>query len=139
MAATMYHCSLRTTFRSFSNKRLRTRREIQTLTINAGSTTLKYALYNVQEKSAPALLASGLVDRVGKPDVSITHNKKVVQVASSVENHADALKQVIPLLPTSDSPIDCIGHRVVHGGSVFSQPTVLTPQVVSTIEEAIKD
>lgn len=74
------------------------KRCIQTLTINAGSTTLKYALYDVKNnKTAPALLASGLVDRVGKEDVSITHNKQVQAVdAGSIRNHAEALRRFYP-------------------------------------------
>ncbi|CAB9508219.1 Acetate kinase [Seminavis robusta] len=117
-------------------------RNLQTLTLNAGSTTLKYALYDIDDQTTSAsskkatLLASGLVDKVGKPDASITHNKQVVPTASAIDNHVDALDQVLQILLQSEQTpqIDCIGHRVVHGGPTFTSPTLLTPTVMDELQ-----
>lgn len=119
------------------------RRSLKTLTLNAGSTTLKYALYDVNgtanTKGGAVLLASGMVDKVGSKDASITYNGTLMVQDQPMLSHVDALQHVVDIFqqeqPKGDPfEVDCIGHRVVHGGFHFSAPTRITPEVLSTIE-----
>ena len=124
------------------------RRSLKTLILNAGSTTLKYTLYDVNcnpssSKTGAALIASGMVDRVGMTDASITHNGTLMLQQKPMDSHAEALQNVVEIFQQQQwhqededhaFAVDCIGHRVVHGGPHFSQPTRITPEVVQTIE-----
>src|SRR5690606_37409317 len=87
-----------------------------TLVLNAGSSSLKYQL--VQPDSGD-IAAKGIVERIG----------------GSLESYADALAKVRADLPHAD--ITVVGHRVVHGGERFREPTVITAEVLSTIRELI--
>ena len=112
------------------------------LVINAGSSSLKYQLFNMDNK---AVLAKGLCERIGI-DGRLTHtnpNKEEKYKADvPMKDHADAIRAVINILIDKEwgviesmSEIDAVGHRVVHGGEKFASSTVLTPEVLAAIEE----
>lgn len=86
------------------------------LVLNAGSSSLKYQLV---DPVSGAVAAKGLVERIG----------------GSLDSYADALATVQADLPASD--IAAVGHRVVHGGERFREPTVITAEVLDTIRELI--
>lgn len=117
-------------------------RLLQTLTLNAGSTSLKYSLYDVTRKGASlnaAVIASGLVDKVGSSEGCITHNKSLVVENEPILTHTVGLSMLLDILKEREkvdpSTIECVGHRVVHGGAVFSEPTVITPDVLYEINK----
>ena len=87
------------------------------LVLNAGSSSVKYQLIDMP---AETVVASGNKDRIGIPGGDAT-------------SHEEALADIVSELP-DNYPIDIVGHRVVHGGGVFTQPTVITDQVVATLE-----
>ncbi|MGJ6962150.1 acetate/propionate family kinase [Streptosporangium sp. G11] len=94
------------------------------LVLNSGSSSLKYRLLSGAER-----LSSGMVERIGEP-------------GSPVPDHRAALKVVADRLAADglglDSPeLTAIGHRVVHGGTAFTRPTLITDEVVRGIEELI--
>ncbi|MEV4377042.1 acetate kinase [Streptosporangium sp. NPDC049644] len=94
------------------------------LVLNSGSSSVKYRLLSGAEH-----LASGVVERIG-------------ELGSPVPDHRAALKVVADLLAAEglglDSPeLVAIGHRVVHGGTTFTEPTLITDGVVRKIEELI--
>lgn len=94
------------------------------LVINSGSSSVKYQLRQGAER-----LASGTVERIGEP-------------GSPVPDHRAALKVVGGLLAEAglglDSPeLTAIGHRVVHGGTTFTEPTLITDKVVAEIEKIV--
>lgn len=94
------------------------------LVLNSGSSSVKYRLLSGAEH-----LASGVVERIG-------------ELGSPVPDHRAALKVVADLLAAEglglDSPeLVAIGHRVVHGGTTFAEPTLITDEVVRKIEELI--
>jgi acetate kinase len=122
------------------------KRGIKTLTVNSGSTTLKYSLYDVTRKAGATtlntkLIASGLVDKVGtNENGSITHNSSlVIDSGKSIPNHTEGFSMLLNILKEKENidtnEIECVGHRVVHGGSIFSQPTVLTKNVLDEIKK----
>ncbi len=118
------------------------------LVINSGSSSIKYQLFNGRSLSP---LASGLVERIGEPSSRVKHtalkgtepNKRILENIQ-IPNHQHGLSHMIELLLDSDigvieSPkeINAIGHRVVHGGEHFSQPTVINEAVKEAIEQLI--
>ncbi|MBB4918563.1 acetate kinase [Streptosporangium saharense] len=94
------------------------------LVLNSGSSSVKYALFIGEER-----LASGIVERIGEP-------------GSPVADHEAALDIVAGELADRNLGIDspeltAIGHRVVHGGTDFTEPTLITDEVTAKIEELV--
>lgn len=86
------------------------------LVLNSGSSTLKYA---VVDPASSDSVAEGNVERIGESDVP---------------NHEVALRMVFDQLKAPDDLV-AVGHRIVHGGKAFYQPTVITDAVVDKLEE----
>jgi acetate kinase len=115
------------------------------LVINSGSSSLKYQLFKMPVKDP---ICSGLVERIGiegsfiKHSVFVDGDKHSVSKEGFINNHSDALNQVLDLLeageyPVIDSPDDitAVGHRVVHGGEHFSGATVIDEEVKQQIKK----
>ncbi|MFE4515194.1 acetate kinase [Kitasatospora sp. NPDC056783] len=112
------------------------------LVLNAGSSSVKYRLIDMLDG---ARLASGLVERIGEAGGRLAHTPRTGGPRESVQpfpDHAAALKAVADELAADglglDSPeLAAIGHRVVHGGLRFTEPTVITDDVVTEIRRLI--
>ncbi|WP_426329807.1 acetate/propionate family kinase [Pedobacter sp. R-06] len=115
------------------------------LVINSGSSSLKYQLFKMPEKTP---VCSGLVERIGiegsfiKHTVYTNNKKHSIEETGFISNHGEALKQVLSLLTQGEyavivSPDDiaAVGHRVVHGGEHFSGPTIITDDVKHQIKK----
>jgi len=85
--------------------------------INAGSSSLKFKLFDMNTKK---ILYSLLVENIGEK-------------SSKIKTHYEALES----LDVDFSSIDIIGHRVVHGGEKFREPTIIDESVIKKIEELI--
>lgn len=113
---------------------------MKVLVINAGSSSLKYQLYNMKNES---VLASGYVERIGMDASIITHkpvNNTEVREVSDILDHVTAVKRVCDMLIHPEfgalnkmEEIDAVGHRVVHGGEVFSSSVLVTKDVKDEI------
>ena len=114
------------------------------LVINAGSSSLKYQLFNMDNK---AVLAKGLCERIGI-DGRLTHtnpNKEAKYKADvPMKDHADAIRAVINILIDKEwgviesmSEIDAVGHRVVHGGEYFADSVLINDEVIKAIEACV--
>ncbi len=108
------------------------------IAINAGSSSLKFQLF---EMPAETVLTRGLFERVGSKDavftIEVGEEKK--QSICEIADHAVAVELLLEKLVeeniiTSLDEIDGIGHRVVHGGEVFQQSTLITSEVTAQIE-----
>ena len=89
----------------------------QVFVVNSGSSSIKYQLIDVE--SAVSVL-SGSVERIGEPGHPINHTEGVRDVLASLgDNHE----------------ITAVGHRVVHGGSLFAEATLITPVVEKAIDD----
>lgn len=116
------------------------------LIVNAGSSSLKYQLIDMQDEST---LAKGLVERIGMGTLGHheckVDGKKVVNWEEApIENHVQACHMMLDALTNSEfgvvksmDEIGAVGHRVLHGGSKFSESVVITPEVEAAIEENI--
>jgi len=102
---------------------------------------LKYQLVNPETGKA---LAVGLVERIGEPEGRITHEydgKETVRELP-IPDHAVALQKVLDLFSEVGPDlkkvgISAVGHRVVHGGTKYSRPEVITDEVVEGIKDLI--
>lgn len=112
------------------------------LVINAGSSSLKYQLIDM---NGEVLIAKGLCDRIGVPETSnIEHKVGDRKITESIPmpSHVEAFEAVIKALTSGEgkviddiSEISAIGHRVVQGGSLYSKSVLLNDKVLSDIEE----
>ncbi|NBD22538.1 acetate kinase [Paenibacillus glycinis] len=110
------------------------------LVMNAGSSSLKYQLYNMEEES---VLAQGRVERIGMDASIVVHEptgKPEVNEVSEILDHNTAVRRLIELLTNKEhgvlmsmKEIDAVGHRVVHGGESFKQSTLVTEDVKKEI------
>lgn len=114
------------------------------LVINSGSSSLKYALVDPGLDDA---LASGLVERIGESGSRIVHKGVPGDPGAKttdempIPDHTEALRAVLQALESSgilaDHSVDAVGHRVVHGGASFSEPVLVTDEVIEAIEEVV--
>ncbi len=94
---------------------------MNTLVINCGSSSIKYALIDGSDN----VLKSGKHERLGQSE------------ADGIETHASAVKQILD--EARVHAIDVVGHRIVHGGSTYSEPRLIDEEVIRNIERHIPD
>lgn len=116
---------------------------MKVLVINAGSSSLKYQLIDMENEQ---LLAKGLCERIGI-DGHLKHTplvggKPVFNEDIPLPSHAEAIAAVIDKLTSfeygvvgSMKEIDAVGHRVVHGGEKFASSVLITDEVMKALEE----
>ncbi len=115
---------------------------MKVLVINAGSSSLKYQLIDTDDNS---VIAKGLCERIGIEGSMLTHKptgKDEAEIKEVMKDHADAIKLVIAALLDekhgvikSMDEISAVGHRVVHGGELFSGSVIIDDEVKKAIEE----
>ncbi len=109
------------------------------LSVNAGSSSLKFQLYEMPEEK---VLISGLMEKIGSKDsfYTIKVNGEKVKKEVELKNHAQAFEALVEELKTNNvadslDEIKGIGHRVVQGGDYFDKTVVIDDEVLSKIEE----
>ena len=116
------------------------------LVVNAGSSSLKYQLFDTTNGD---VIAKGLCERIGI-DGKLTHKQLVKGITYSADidmpNHTTAMKAVVDALLHADhgciasmSEIEAVGHRAVHGGQYFSQSVILTDEVYDILDKKCRD
>ncbi len=115
------------------------------LVLNAGSSSIKFQLFDMTDAS---MIAGGLVEKIGEAESEVSYKKhengqEVRKVISQpINDHQVGLQLIAGLLLDPEQgaidqaeEIHAVGHRVVHGGEQFSQPTVITKEVMATLEQ----
>lgn len=106
------------------------------LVLNCGSSSIKYALYNMDDQS---VLTSGGIEKIGLPDsfLKLKYNGKKVQIDRPIKEHTAGVQFIFEVLTTGDyavlkslDELDAVGHRMVHGGEKFNKSVLLTPEVM---------
>lgn len=115
---------------------------MKVLVINAGSSSLKYQLIDMNTESP---LAIGLCERIGIKDSVITQKRldgKKLEKLTDLPTHKNALEEVVKALTDPEfgvikdmTEINAVGHRVVHGGENFTASALID----ASVEKAIKD
>ncbi len=113
------------------------------LVLNAGSSSLKYQLFDMDNGN---VLAKGTCERIGAGG-TITHKRSDIEPhfeELDLADHGVALSRVLELLCSEDcgvisdiAEIDAVGHRVVHGGEQLKESTVVTESVVRYLETIV--
>ncbi|WP_031224810.1 acetate kinase [Streptomyces roseochromogenus] len=120
-----------------------TRAATRVLVLNSGSSSVKYQLLDMRDASR---LAVGLVERIGEQTSRLKHTCLTTgdtrEHTGPIADHDAALKAVAEELTRDglglESPeLAAIGHRVVHGGLFFTEPTVIDDEVLAEIERLI--
>ena len=116
------------------------------LVINAGSSSLKYQLFDMKTES---ILAKGNCDRIGLDGhlkhTPVANGKPVFKSNIPLPTHAEAIAAVIEKLTSDDygvisslSEINAIGHRAVHGGRKFFGSALIDDEVIAVLEDCIR-
>ena len=113
------------------------------LVLNAGSSSLKYQLFNMESKE---VLAKGLCERIGAGG-AITHKRPSSEPffeETDLPDHSSALGRVLALLCSAEygvissiEEIDAVGHRVAHGGEMLKKSSLITESVVKYLETIV--
>ncbi len=112
------------------------------LVVNAGSSSLKYQLFDT---NTDAVLAKGICERIGIEGSKIEHKNLIKETKSAKEvpmaDHSVAMKLVVEMLTDTEvgcissmDEIEAVGHRVVHGGAFFSKSILLNDDVLAKLE-----
>ncbi|MHC4119820.1 MAG: acetate/propionate family kinase [Planctomycetota bacterium] len=114
---------------------------MKVLVINAGSSSVKYHLYDMP---GAEVLAHGSIERIGENHSQLTHffADKSYTEQTHLENVEDAMELMLDTLVRDDvgviaslSEIGGVGHRVVHGGEEFTGSVVVDEEVIASIEK----
>jgi len=116
------------------------------LVINAGSSSLKYQLFNMESET---ILAKGLCDRIGidghLKHTPVSNGKPVFDSDIPLPTHAEAILAVIEKLTSGDfgvigalSEINAVGHRAVHGGRKLFGSALIDAEVLDILEDNIR-
>jgi acetate kinase len=115
------------------------------LTLNCGSSSVKYQVYDWKNK---AVMATGLVERVGTDESRLEHKalgKEEYEQVKPAKDHKVAIQSILDILVHGEygvlesmDEIKAVGHRVVHGGQKFAQSVLITPEVLENFR-AIQD
>lgn len=110
---------------------------MKVLVVNAGSSSLKYQLLDMTNET---VIAKGNCEKIGLPTsfVSIKINGKEKVLNVKLDNHEQAMENVIKLLLenaiSSLSEIDAVGHRVLHGGEIYTHSVLVDDEVLEKLE-----
>lgn len=114
------------------------------LVINAGSSSLKYQLIDMDNKS---VLAKGLCERIGIEGSNLQHTCVLkgldkIKIEKPMKDHGDAIQMVIDALVDGEhgvistmDEIGAVGHRVVHGAEEFTDSTIITEAVMNALQK----
>ena len=115
------------------------------LVLNCGSSSIKYALYNMDDQS---VMTSGGAERVGMDGAFVKvklANGEKKQIMHDIPEHTEGVKFIFSLLTDPEIGViksldesDAVGHRMVHGGEKFNKSVVLNDEVLKAFE-AVSD
>ncbi len=106
------------------------------LVLNCGSSSIKYALYNMDDQS---VITSGGIEKIGLPDsfITVKLNGEKHKWEHPIEEHTAGVQYIFEVLTKGDyavlgslEELDAVGHRMVHGGEKFNKSVRLTPEVM---------
>ena len=107
------------------------------LVLNCGSSSIKYALYNMDDRS---VVTSGGIEKIGLPDsfITVKLNGEKHKMERPIAEHTAGVQWIFEVLTSGDYAVlkdlhelDAVGHRMVHGGEKFNKSVRLTPEVMA--------
>ncbi len=120
------------------------KRSMKILVINAGSSSLKYQVFNMEDES---VLCKGACERIGIADSFMKHklpDGRSKEYREDLHDHGDAIRLVFRALTDPElgvvkhmDEIGAVGHRVLHGGEKFTASTLVDEKVKDAIREVV--
>lgn len=116
---------------------------MKVLVINAGSSSLKYQVFDMDNEN---VIAKGNCEKIGINGSFIKYKAHGVEKVfeGNLANHTEALAKVLEILQNKEygvvkslDEIDAIGHRVLHGGEIFKKSVLVTKDNLAQMEELI--
>ena len=114
---------------------------MKVLVINAGSSSLKYQLIDMDNEQ---VICKGLCERIGVSG-GISHKAadgRTYEAETAMPTHSEAFEAVVYAMTKSDAKVidsfdevSAIGHRIVQGGSIFKGSCIITPEALNDIDE----
>jgi len=114
------------------------------LILNAGSSSIKYQLYDVEGKK---VMAKGMVDKIGMADSYLLNKRNdgdEVKLEGEIVDHQAGIEYVLGVLVSEKhgsieklEDINAVGHRVVHGGESFHSSALINDQVIEKIKACV--
>ena len=112
------------------------------LVVNAGSSSLKYQLIEMDNES---VIAKGVCERIGQENSVLVHKgKEEARIESAMPTHKEAIMLVLDALVDKNhgviesmDDIAAVGHRVLHSGEAFNESVLITDETLATIESLI--
>ena len=117
------------------------------LVINSGSSSIKFQLLDMKDES---ILATGLVERIGEPQGLLecvftpgADDEQKIEEKRIVADHRAGMHMIVECLGSGSGVISdytdiaAVGHRVVHGGESFQQPTIITDEMMKVVKKNI--
>ncbi len=111
------------------------------LVLNCGSSSIKYALYNMDTRE---VIASGGAERVGMPEAFVKvklPNGEKRKIMHDIPEHTEGVKFILSLLTDKEigaiqslKEINAVGHRMVHGGEKFAKSVLINDEVLKAFE-----
>lgn len=104
------------------------------LVLNAGSSSIKY---QVIEMPSQNVLCSGLLERIGSNDALLTHKslKGIDKRNVEAKSHKSGMRLIASVIKDVTGDIAAVGHRVVHGGNLYAETTLINEDVKKQIEK----
>lgn len=106
------------------------------LVLNCGSSSIKYALYDMADHS---VITSGGIEKIGLPDsfINVKLNGEKHRIMRPIEEHTAGVQFIFEVLTQGEyavlsdlNELGAVGHRMVHGGERFNKSVLLTPEVM---------
>ena len=106
------------------------------LVLNCGSSSIKYALYDMSDQS---VITSGGIEKIGLPDsfITVKLNGEKHRMEKPIAEHTAGVQWIFEVLTQGEyavlkslDELDAVGHRMVHGGEKFNKSVLLTPDVM---------
>ena len=115
------------------------------LTVNGGSSSLKFALYDFESSLAgsPRRILGGMIDRIGLPDARMSVQRAGGARPDAWNVSATGLEAAADLLidwleqAVGGSTIAGVGFRVVHGGPRYHRPELVTPELIAELRRIV--
>ncbi len=114
------------------------------LVLNCGSSSIKYQLINIIDKR---LFAKGIVEKVGLKGSFLKHEKEngdIVKLEGEIIDHQIGIEYLLGVLISKEhgcltklSEIDAVGHRMVHGGELFQESSLITEATIKNFKACI--
>ncbi len=112
------------------------------LLVNAGSSSLKYQLLDMKTEK---VVAKGNCEKIGLagPFITFKANGKEMKF-DGAKNHEEAISKVLEILTNKEygvlkslDEIDAVGHRVLHGGEIYTDSVLITPKVMKDLDKLV--